>query len=142
MQDEKDDKPLAEKTVTLTMDMSQNCTVPSLSGDQCGDFYYMSPLTQYIYGVCNNAKRFMNVYIWGEGTANRGADNIVSCLYWDLEKQGIIGGTKVKRIVIIADNYSAQNKNFCMMKFCTWLVEANWSGKVVLFFLVKRPYNE
>ena len=43
----------------------------------------------------------------------------------------------MKRIVIIADNCSAQNKIFCMMKFCTWLVEANWAGEVVLFFLVK-----
>ena len=94
MQDEKDDKPLAEKTVTLTMDMNQNSTVPSLPGDQCGDFYYMSPLTQYIYGVCNNAKRFMNVYIWGEGTANRGAVNIVSCLYWDLENRALLVAQK------------------------------------------------
>ena len=136
-QDEKDDKPMEDRTVTLTMDMSQNGTVPSLSGDQCGDFYYMSPKTQFIFGICNNAKRSMNVYIWGEGTANQGGDNIVSCLYWDLVMQGIIGGTKVKRLVINTDNCSGQNKNFCVLKFCVWLVEAGWAGEVVLHFLIK-----
>ena len=88
--DHEEKKPLCESTVGLTMDMSQNGTVPLLSGDQCGDFYYMSPLTQLIFGIVNNAQRFMNTYIWSEGTAARGADNIVSCLYWDLERRKIM----------------------------------------------------
>ena len=61
---------LTESTMTLTMDMSQNGNIPSLSGDQCGDFYYMSPLTEFIFGIVDNATRFMDVLIWGEGTAN------------------------------------------------------------------------
>ena len=109
------------------MDMSQNGAVPSLSSDRCGNFYYMSPLTQCILELCNNVMRFMNVYIWGEGTANHGADNIVSCLYWDLERLGIIGGEKMKRIAIIADNCSGQNKNCCFSKIFMWLVEACWA---------------
>ena len=40
----------------------------------------------------------------------------------------------MKRLVIIADNCSGQNKNFCVIKFCTWLVEAGWAGEVVLLF--------
>ena len=59
-------KTLDESTVALTMDMSQNGTVPTLGADQPSDFYYMSPKTEYIFGVCNNATNFMNVYIWGE----------------------------------------------------------------------------
>ena len=80
IQDKTDEKTMEDRTIVITMDMSQNGKLPSLSGDQCGDFYYMSPRTEFIYGVCNNSDSFMNVYIWGEGTANRGADNIVSCL--------------------------------------------------------------
>ena len=54
---------------------------------------------------------------------------MVSCLYWDLIRQGIIdGGKKVKYIVIIADNCPGQNKKFCVLKFCCWLVEAVWAG--------------
>ena len=94
----------------------------------------MSPLTQFIYGICDNTQHFINVYIWGEGTTKRGADNIVSCLCWDLEIGGISGEKKVKRLVIIADNYPVK-KN--VLKFCAWLVEAIWAGEVVLFFLIK-----
>ena len=56
-QDLKDKKLLGESAVTLIMDMSQNGTIPSLSYDQYKDFYYMSPLTQFIFGVCNNVTR-------------------------------------------------------------------------------------
>ena len=61
-------KPRDESTLALLMDMSRNVTVPTLGSDQPGDFYYMSPKTEYIFGVCNNATNFMNVYIWGEET--------------------------------------------------------------------------
>ena len=53
----------------------------------------------------------------------------------------IIGGKKVKRLVIIMDNCSGQNKNFCAVKFCTWLVEAGWAGEVILLFLIKGHTN-
>ena len=76
--DYKNKLPIKQSTFPLTMDMSQNGAIPSLSGDQCGDFYYMSPYIQYIFGICNNSTRKMDVFVWGEKTAKRGADNIVS----------------------------------------------------------------
>ena len=67
---------------------------------------------------------------------------MVSCLYWDLVWQGIIDvGTKVKHLVIVADNFPGQNKNFCVLKFCCWLVGAGWAGKVTLIFLIKGNTN-
>ena len=63
---------------------------------------------------------------------------MVSCIYWDLFRQGIIyGGTKVKHLVIIADNCPGQNKNLCVLRFCCWLVKAGWAGEVTLIFLIK-----
>ena len=43
----------------------------------------------------------------------------------------------MKRLVIIADNCPAQNKNFYIVRFCAWIVEAGWAEEVVLFFLIK-----
>ena len=137
VRDEENGVMLSLQTVVLTMDMSQNGQVPHLGADQCGKFYYMSPKNQFIFGVVDNGTKKMNVYIWGEGKANRGADNIVSCLNWDLKRRGIIDGTKVKKLVIIADNCPSQNKNFCVLKFCCWVVEAGWAGEVELLFLIK-----
>ena len=42
---------LKDSTFTITIDMIQNSSLPSLSGDQCGDFYYMSPYAQFIFGI-------------------------------------------------------------------------------------------
>lgn len=79
-----------KKTLFLVIDMSQNGSTPCLACDQMGDFYYMSPLSHYIFGVCEAARKKMNCYIWEEGTANRGADNIISCLFHDLVRRGTI----------------------------------------------------
>ena len=63
---------------------------------------------------------------------------MVLCMHWYLVGQGIIDGvTKVKHLVIIADNCTGQNKNFCVLKFCCCLVEDGWAGEVTLIFLIK-----
>lgn len=139
-------------TKFLVIDMAQNGALPTLRGDQPGDFYYISPLTQLIFGVCSPAEQKMNTFIWEEGEADRGADNIISCLYWDLEKRGIIAGetwaentvplapsthVPIAHLVIGADNCGGQNKNKAMIMFCMWLHEAGWVTKVTLLFLVK-----
>lgn len=131
--------PLHLRTLLLVIDMGQNAATPYLGGDQFGDFYYMTPITHLIFGIASPAEEFMNTYIWEESVANRGADNIISCLYLDLVRRGVIGNTghPLKHLTIAADNCSGQNKNKAMIKFCTWLVEAGWIGKVTLLFLVK-----
>ena len=65
-----DEKTLIEATKTVTVDMGQNENIPSLGADQCGDFYYTSPKIQFICGLVENVRHFMDVSIWGEGTAN------------------------------------------------------------------------
>ena len=131
--------PLHLRTMLLVIDMGQNAATPYLGGDQFGDFYYMTPLTHLIFGVACPAEEFMNTYIWEESVANRGADNIISCLYLDLICRGVIGNTgrPLKHLAVAADNCSGQNKNKAMLKFCTWLVEAGWVEKMTLLFLVK-----
>jgi len=85
----------------------------------------------------------MNTYIWEESEANRGANNIISCLYKDLCETGVVQiGDEEKEgglghLVIAADNCSGQNKNKAMIRFCMWLVEAGYAKKVTLLFLIK-----
>jgi len=127
--------PLEERVVALTQIMAQNGALPTLRGEQPGKSYYFSPMTQFIHGIVDNATQKMHAYIWGEGLADRGADNIVSLLYWDLERRGLFKSS-VGHLVLIADNCSAQNKNFCVLKFLMCLVEAGHAQKVTLIFLI------
>ena len=128
--------PMHERTFVITMDMGQNGAVPLLRSEQMGCFYYMSPLTQLIDGKVDASTGKMNAYIWREGSADRGCDNIVSTLHWDLERHGIIGN-KVKKLVIIADNCTGQNKNRTVLKYLIWLHEVGCADEVELIFLVK-----
>ena len=126
-------------TLLLIIDMAQNGATPFLAGDQMGDFYYMSPLTHLIFGVSCPAIEKMNTYIWEESVADRGADNIVSMVYWDLVRRRIISrvGRPINHLVLAANNCSGQNKNKAMIKFCMWLVEVGYAEKVTLLFLIK-----
>ena len=128
-----DGLPLELFTEFLVINMGQNAATPYLGGDQFGNFYYMSPLTRLIFGVACPAKYFINTYIWEESVANRGADNIISCLYLELVRRGVLPGSDkeagqhrapLRHLVVATDNCSRQNKYKSMVKFCCWFVEA------------------
>ena len=55
----------SERTMVFTMDMAQNAHLPWLGSEQCGDFYYYSPLTQFIHGIASNGCDFTNCYLAG-----------------------------------------------------------------------------
>ena len=71
----------------LTIDMGQNLSLPNLEANQAGDTYYMSPLSCFVFGVVDNARREehghserMTAYVWLEYDADRGSNQIASCL--------------------------------------------------------------
>ena len=133
-----------KRTIFLVIDMAQNGFLPMLLGEQMGSIYYMSELIHLIFGVAEPATEHMRTFIWEEGQAARGANNIISCLYQDLVKRGVVdlegekcGEDALGHLVIAADNCSGQNKNKAMISFCLWLVEAGHAKKVTLMFLIK-----
>ena len=75
------------------VDMGQNVSTLYLGGDQFGDLYYITPINHYLFGVANQSEGKMNTYILEEGGTNHGADNIISCLYLELLRSGVIGGS-------------------------------------------------
>jgi hypothetical protein len=130
--------PLHQKTVVLTTDMMQKAAVPSLASEQMDVAYYYSPMTQHVSGWADNVSESMNIYVWGEGVAGSGANEITSCFYADLKNRGYLEqGLKLFHLVLVADNCGGQNKNKTMLRFCMWLVECGYMIKVTLLFLVK-----
>lgn len=47
--------PTCFRRNVLTIDMGQNLGLPNLEAEQCGDTYYFSPLTCYLFGVVDNS---------------------------------------------------------------------------------------
>lgn len=129
---------LDKKTVCITTDMMQNAAVPWLGSEQVGISYYFSAMTQMVSGFADNATEEINCYVWQEGVAGRGANEIVSCFYLDLERRGYLEeGSKIGHLVLAADNCSGQNKNKTLIRFCNYLREVGFATDVTLLFLVK-----
>ena len=121
--------------------MGQNLSLPNLEGEQPGNTYYFSPLTAYLFGVVDNATDDgddrMRCYTWLEGEADRGANNICSCLLKDFKSRGFLDQENYGSLTIIADNCGGQNKNKHVVRFLMWLVEMHYFPEINLFFLVK-----
>lgn len=133
--------PPMDRELVLTMDMGQNIGLPNFSGNQPGDVYYFSPLRVYLFGVVDNATHDdisrINSYIWCEGDADRGGNNICSCLLKDFRSRGYFNQKQKGTLTIIADNCSGQNKNRHVIRFLMWMVEMEVFPKITLFFLIK-----
>ena len=67
--------------------MGQNIGIPNLAGEQAGDTYYLTAQTVLHFGGADNETGKMNIYIWKEEDAKRGANNIRSCLHIQLKKR-------------------------------------------------------
>ena len=140
--------PPAFKRKVITIDMGQNLQLPNFPAEQPGDAYYLSPLTIYLVGIVDNASfdeksgKFleqMGAFVWKEGEADRGANNICSCLLKYFQKKGWLHkkNSRYTELTIVADNCGGQTKNKHVVRFQMWLVEAGYFAKIVLLFLVK-----
>jgi hypothetical protein len=72
----------------------------------------------------------VNIFVWSEGVAKRGANSIVSCLHLDFEMRGLFdvdanGNQKcMGKFVLICDNCVGQNKNKAIIRYLMWLVDS------------------
>ncbi len=101
----------------------------------------MSPLTINCFGVVDPAgmstdgedadlttewRHILHAYVYAEGVAGCGGNNVASLLIKDLHDSGLLDPTKGPggHLVAAFDNCSGQNKNNYVLKLlCAWLVE-------------------
>ncbi|KAK4875521.1 hypothetical protein RN001_011943 [Aquatica leii] len=85
----------------------------------CGDvnsFYYKRKLATYNFTIFDVKNKEGHCYLWHEGIAKRGANEICSCVYKFISKN------KNENLVFYSDNCVGQNKNkfvFGMYLYCT-----------------------
>ena len=121
--------------------MGQNTGLPHVAAEQVGDTYYFSPLTIFKFAAVDNSRPngrdTIKDYIWHEGEAKRGANNIASCLLKDYKSKGFFAETQEGELSVIADNCGGQNKNEEVLRLHLWLVEAEIFTLVRIIFFVK-----
>ncbi|XP_034238082.1 uncharacterized protein LOC117643346 [Thrips palmi] len=125
------DKAAAEKDRTIALcsfDLQKQLNLPH---SQASPFYYHSKLTLYNFTVFHSIKRLGCCFLWHEGMAKKGSNEISSSLLYyisELVKEGY------KELIFYSDNCGGQNKNrfiFSMLQ----LAAVRYSVKITHRFL-------
>jgi hypothetical protein len=54
--------------------------LPHHGNEQPGETYYYSPLSIFVFGITNYANEMLNAYVYDEGEAKKGGNNVCSLL--------------------------------------------------------------
>jgi hypothetical protein len=124
----------------LVADYSQNLGLPHFGEEQPGDTYYFSPLSVYIFGIVDVSfsPDVLHAYGYTEDQGAKGGNNVASLIMHALESFGWLSSGKCgKRLSIIMDNCSGQNKNNHVLRLSLLLVELNYFEEVEFIFYVR-----
>jgi hypothetical protein len=94
----------------------------------------------YIFGVVDVSCSPDRLYAYGyrEDDGGKGGNNVASLLMQALHDLGwLVRGTPGKRLSIIMDNCSGQNKNKHVLRLALWLVELSYFQQVEFIFYVR-----
>lgn len=96
------------KTEVYTFDLQRALEMPVL---KTSEVYYMRQLWLYNLGIYDEVRKTAYMYVWHEGTASRGSQEIASCLYKHFMK---FVPKDTQKIVLRSDACSGQNRNIKM----------------------------
>jgi hypothetical protein len=127
-----------EMVVTIVVDFCQNMEMPFFGKDQPGDTYYFTPKTINLLGIvdCNPEKEILHAYAYSEEDGGKGGNNVASLIMKYLRDRKLLDGKKRKRLNIVMDNCSGQNKNNFVLRLAPYLQEKEYFVEVHFIFLV------
>lgn len=85
------------------------------------DMFYLRQLTINVFGIHNMKNYTGTFFLYYEGTAHKGTNEVCSFLYHYLT---IYVPHEIKELYIFSDNCPAQNKNHCVIRMCQALVDS------------------
>lgn len=129
--------------MVLTMDYSQNLTLPSVPDTPSG-WYFLSLISVSLFGVyCANDRKHYS-YMYTERKGGKGPNEIISMVHNVIELQGATDAdssddTKAndRSLILWADNCGGQNKNSFVVWYLMFLVEYGIFQEATLKFLIK-----
>ena len=120
-----------DDTLGICIDYMANVSLPQIPVQ---DIYYYRQLTVCTFGIHNLKSKAMTCYVYHEGEAGKGANDVCSFLKHYFEQDA---ERKIKKLYIFGDNCCGQNKNNTMIRFVMSLIELKIFEKVEIFFPIR-----
>ena len=102
----------------LVFDFMQNLQLPHIPVQE---IFYMRQIWVYAFCVTNLKDNSSRVYLYSEGNAKKGANEVCSFIY-DYIKNYCVPKT-VQSLYLFSDGCPGQNKNHTFIRFCMGLIE-------------------
>lgn len=122
--------------IAICFDLQKMLPSPVLT---CSRVYYSRQLWTYNFCIHNLGTGNANMFMWHEGQASRGCEEMLSC-HLKLVKTL---PTRVKRIIMFSDNAGGQNKSRFTVKFWPHVVNTTHIEQVDHKYLLSgHSYND
>lgn len=117
------------KIRAVCFDLEKTLPTPMLT---CSSVYYLRQLWTYNFGVHDLSNDQAMMFMWHEGEASRGSQEIGSCLVKYVQQLP----PSVEHLIAFSDNAGGQNKNKNIIKFWMFLVASSSLQTVDHKFLI------
>lgn len=111
--------------MSLCMDFMQNILLPQIPVQET---FYLRQLTVNIFCIHNIKQNTAKIYIYHEGTANKGPNEVCSFLF-DFLKEDV--PQNVTELRLFADNCAGQNKNHDLSRLMIALTQTGWKNPTI-----------
>lgn len=115
MKNEAKERAEREECILIEFDLEAVCYTPATNAKA---LFYKSRLAVYNFTVLNVVDKKAICYMWHEGLANRGSNEVASCLWHFLQAEKIN-----KEVVFFSDTCGGQNRNANVAAFCLHAVK-------------------
>lgn len=121
----------ADDTLAICIDYMANVSLPQIPVQ---DLYYFRQLTVCTFGISNIKTKSMTCYVYHEGHAGKGANEVCSFLKHYIDQEAV---QRYKKLLIFCDNCCGQNKNNTMLRFLMSLVELKKFEEIQIYFPIR-----
>ncbi|KAH9106935.1 hypothetical protein LEN26_014420 [Aphanomyces euteiches] len=115
---------VSESHVVLTMDFSQNLTLPNAASTP-SQWYFLSLVSISVFGIFDVGLNVQSNIVYSERVGGKGSNEVISMLDRDLKQNSALGQNKT--LALYADNCGGQNKNNFVIKY---LLMATYTGRL------------
>lgn len=115
LQDTSEQAKISKNIDVIALDLQQNLPTPSLT---VGLAFYLRKAWTYNFGIHNCVNNQGHMYLWSENVANRGSDEIMSCIL----KHVRLNKPSSPHLIAFSDNCGGQNKNWNVMALWQMMV--------------------